>query len=111
MEQISDNEQEELYDKAEKQWKKHKHNPNYTEAEHREWVADKNEGVSHVGVNPSLLPRSSIRPNVFHLGCAIGKGSITYLRSFAIRQSQVFQNKLVKLLATFLAGRGYIYGN
>ena len=57
--------------------------------------------MSHVGVHPSLLPRSSIRPDVFHLGCAIGKGLITYLRSFAVRQSQLFQNKLVKLLATF----------
>ena len=35
------------------------------------------------------------------MGCAIGKGLITYLRSFAVRQSQLFQNKLIKLLATF----------
>ena len=64
---ISDDEQEELHDKSEKQWKKHEQDPNYTEAEHREWVADNNEGVSHVGVHPSLLPRSSIRPDVFHV--------------------------------------------
>ena len=81
---ILDDKQELLYDKAEKQWKKHQDDPKYTEAEHREWVADNNDGVSNFGLHPSLLPRSSIRPDVFHLGCAIGKRLITYLRSFAV---------------------------
>ena len=57
---ILDKEQEELYDKAEKKSKKHKHDPNYTEVEHCEWVADNDNGVSHFGLHLSLLPRSSI---------------------------------------------------
>ena len=68
---ISDNEQVELYDKAEEQWNRHEHDPNYTEDEHREWVANKNDGVSNRGVHPLLLVQSSIRPDVFHLGCII----------------------------------------
>ena len=87
---ILDDEQEVLYGKAENQWKKRQHDQKYTEAEHRKWVADHNDGVLNFGLHPSLLPRSSIRPDVFHLGCLIGKGLITYLRSFAFRQSQLF---------------------
>ena len=87
--------------KQKKQWEKHQDDPKYTEAEHREWVADNNDGVSNFGLHPSLLPRSSIRPDVFHLGCAIGKRLITYLRSFAVRQSESFQNKLLKLFESF----------
>ena len=42
---ISDKEQEVLYGKAEKQWKKHEDNPNYTEVEHCERVANNNDGI------------------------------------------------------------------
>ena len=35
------------------------------------------------------------------MGCAIGKRLITYLRSFAVRQSESFQNKLLKLFESF----------
>ena len=87
---ILDNKQELLYDKAKNQWKKHQENPNYTEAEHCKWMAHNNDGVSNFGLHPSLLPRSSIRPNVFYLGCSIGIILITYLRSFAVRQSELF---------------------
>jgi len=98
---ISDNEQEVLYGKAENQWKERQDDPKYTEAKHREWVANHNDSVSNFGLHPSLFPRSSIQLDVFHLGCSIGKGLITYLRSFAVRQNKLSQNKLLKLFKTF----------
>jgi len=42
-----DNKQEVLNDKAENQWKKHQDDPSYTEAEHCEWLADHDDGVSY----------------------------------------------------------------
>mmetsp|Transcript_47895 Transcript_47895/g.55257 ORF Transcript_47895/g.55257 Transcript_47895/m.55257 type:complete len:104 (+) Transcript_47895:1865-2176(+) len=44
---ILDNKQEVLNDKAENQWKKHQDDPSYTEAEHCEWLADHDDGVSY----------------------------------------------------------------
>ena len=54
------------------------------EVKHCEWVADNNDGVSNFGLHPSLLLRSSIQPDIFHLGSSIGKRLITYLRLFAV---------------------------
>ena len=54
--------------------------------------------MSNRGVHPSLLVRSEIRPDVFHLGCAIGKLLITYTRKFAVKQSELFQEKIILLL-------------
>ena len=79
-----------MYDKAENQWKKHQDNPNYTETEHREWVANIKDGISNFGLHLSLLPRSSIQPDVFHLGCLIEKRLIAHLHLLAVRQSALF---------------------
>ena len=68
-----DDKQELLYDKVENQWKKYLDNPNYTESEYCEWVADNKDGVSNFELHPSLLPRRSIGHKVFHFECLIGK--------------------------------------
>ena len=85
---ILDVEQLILYNKSEVKWNKTKSDPNYTEEVHRLWAAEKNCGVSNQGIHPTLLPRSTIRPDVFYLGCAIGKRLLEYLRTFSLKQSK-----------------------
>ena len=55
-------------------------------------------GVSIQGTHPNLLPQSAIFPDVFHLGCAIGKRLLEYLPTFSLQKSERFQNKLLKLV-------------
>lgn len=62
------------------------------------WVSKYNRGISHVGIHPTLLPRSNIRCDVFHMACAIGKRLMPYLQGFALRQSRSFQSKLFSIL-------------
>ena len=66
----------------------------------KKWMQYNNKGVSHFGLHPSLLPLSSIRVDVFHMGCSIGKRLISYLRSFVERQGPKLESKLFKILKT-----------
>ena len=82
----------------------------YTRQKHRTWVSKHNNGVSHMGIHPTLIPRSSIRCDIFHMGCAIGRRSIQYLQTFSLRQDRPFQAKLFSLLETFWSPGVLCYG-
>ena len=53
---------------------------------HMNWIDTHNDGVSHFGVSPELLPRDNLRMDVFHMKCSITKNLMGYLRSFLFNQ-------------------------
>ena len=55
--------------------------------QHLKWVDEKNEGCSHLGISPDLMPRHNIRFDCFHLKCAITRRLMGYLRDFLLTQS------------------------
>ena len=58
----------------------------YDLKKHWTWVSKHNKGVLHIDVHPTLLPRSNMRCDNFHFGCAIGKRLVQYLQNFSLRQ-------------------------
>ena len=51
------------------------------------WVDEKNDGISHFGLHPDLLPRDGIRFDTFHMKCAITRKLMGYIRKFMLNQS------------------------
>ena len=54
---------------------------------HMDWVDQHNDGVSHFGVSPELLPRDTLRMDVFHMKCSITKNLMGYLRALLFNQA------------------------
>ena len=77
----------------------------YDRQKHRTWVSNHNKGVSHMGIHPTLLPRSSIIYDIFYMGCAIGRRLIQYLQTCSLCQDRPFQAKIFSLLETFWSPR------
>ena len=70
----SDNRELELFKRSEKEWNKRRESkPSYDVAQHKDWYDEYNEGVTHFGVHPNKLKRSSIRYDTFHAikSCAV----------------------------------------
>ena len=74
----------------------------YTRNDHKSWIDEHNQGVSHFGIHPDLLPRTEIRFDVFHLKCSITKRIMSYLRTFMLNQSNDIGNQFCSsILAKF----------
>ena len=63
-----------------------KPNP-YDVKAHMDWVDEKNDGCSHFGVHPNLLPRDGLRFDMFHLKCSVTKKLMSYVRELILNQS------------------------
>ena len=59
----------------------------YTLKQHLKWVDEENEGISHFGVHPDLMPRHNIRFDTFHLKCSVTRRLMNNLREFMMNQS------------------------
>ena len=67
-----------------------------------DWVDVKNKGVSHYGLQPSLLPLDSIRFDVFHVRCAVTRRMMNSLRKFILQQTvDVIQEFSKEVLSLF----------
>ena len=55
---------------------------NYSIKEHMKWVDKHNYGISHFGIHPDLLDRSTIRFDTFHMKCQITRGIMNYTRKY-----------------------------
>ena len=101
----SDHETEQLYKRSERKWKRKlihlSQGEVYDMAKHRNWVDNNNEGVSHFGVNPILLPPSSIRFDSFHLKCSITKRLMSWLRELILNQSIEKIHAFTDVLSSF----------
>ena len=73
----------------------------YTKKDHMDWVDDKNEGISHYGIHPTLLPRGEVRFDMFHLKCSVTKKLMNYLREFILRQNNTVCVQIENILRTF----------
>ena len=101
---LSNEEQINLFDRSNRRWAKKREqvgDTNYTQSMHRDWIDEKNKGVSHFGVDPYSLPRHNLRFDIFHMKCSITKMLMTYLRLFILNQSIDIVLKFAKALLTF----------
>ena len=71
---ISDEEHCQWYNRSLRRWKNKEADENYKEGEHMDWIDKNNYGISHFGFNSALLPRESIRFDVFHLRGGVKTG-------------------------------------
>ena len=103
---ISESNQIELYETSAKKFLKYKARAEqkgreYTKKDHMDWVDAKNKGVSHYGINPSLLPRHTLRFDTFHLKCSITRRLMSYLRIFILNQAPNIIEGFDKVLKSF----------
>ena len=74
----------------------------YDLVDHKAWVDEDNEGVSHFGIHPDHLRIDNIRFDVFHLRGAITKRLMSCLREFILKQSCDLMDRFYKeVLAKF----------
>ena len=67
-----------------------------------DWVDIQNDGVSHFGIEPDLLPRDSLHFDTFHMKCAVTRKIMGYTRRFFMNQSsEVMDDFCTKVLRTF----------
>ena len=100
---ISREDQVKLYNRSQRRWDgKRNQNPSYSVKDHMDWVDEKNDGCSHFGIDPELLPRDSLRFDTFHMKCAVTRKIMTHLRLFLLEQStEVIDDFISKVLRKF----------
>ena len=100
---ILHSEQQRLYARSKRRWEyKRNQGPDYSVKNHMDWVDIQNDGVSHFGIEPDLLPRDSLRFDTFHMKCAVTRKIMGYTRRFFMNQSsEVMDDFCTKVLRTF----------
>ena len=82
--QLDHDTQVDLYERS--RWrfnkKQAKVGSDYTYKLHMDWVDNKNNGVSHFGLSPLVMPRHYIRFDLFHLRSSVTRKLIEVLRRF-----------------------------
>ena len=99
---ISHDEHIRFFNRSQRRWDlKTAQDPTYTVKKHMDWIDKNNEGLSHFGLHPSLLPRDGIRFDTFHLKCSVTQKLMTHLRLFLLNQAteviDSFQNTVLKV--------------
>ena len=86
---LNEERQLQLYNRSKRRWelKREKEGNMYTKKVHNLWIDENNEGCSHFGISPLLMPRENIRFDCFHLKCAITRRLMVNLRQFILSQS------------------------
>lgn len=88
---ITDDHYKNAWERSLKRWEAKRRrllpNDSYDESHHKDWCDSSNEGVTHFGVHPDILPISSIRFDMFHLSAAITRRIMNYTRNLMLRQS------------------------
>ena len=88
---ISHDEHLRLWDRSKRRWtekrKNLKRNEKYDAEDHKDWIDQKNLGISHFGIHPNYLRNDHIRFDVFHMTCAITKRLMCCVREFILKQS------------------------
>eukprot|EP00551_Chaetoceros_affinis_P016131 CAMPEP_0203712330 /NCGR_PEP_ID=MMETSP0091-20130426/69973_1 /ASSEMBLY_ACC=CAM_ASM_001089 /TAXON_ID=426623 /ORGANISM="Chaetoceros affinis, Strain CCMP159" /LENGTH=776 /DNA_ID=CAMNT_0050590301 /DNA_START=350 /DNA_END=2681 /DNA_ORIENTATION=- len=76
------------YQRSRRRWDlKTRRDQSYTLKKHMDWIDQNNNGISHFGLHPDLLPRDGIRFDTFHMKCALTRKLIGYLRKILLNQS------------------------
>ena len=101
------NEQVQLFDCSLRKWINQRKRIINTEEtyeyfDHMDWVDVNNNGLSHFGLHPDLLPQDSIRFDVFHMRCAITRSMMNSLRKFMLQQTvELIQDLSEEVLLLF----------
>ena len=100
---ISHEEQITLYERSMRRWNLKRHrDPTYDTKKHLDWIDLSNSGISHFGLHPNLLPRDSIRFDMFHMKCAVTRKLMAFLRLLLLNQAtDVIDNFLKNVLKKF----------
>ena len=70
---------------------------------HKEWCDERNYGITHLGIDPRLLPVSTIRFDSFHLSCAVIRKIMSSIRKLMLKQSSnVIKDFTDNVLRTFM---------
>ena len=110
----SHQEQIQSWKRSEKRWKLKKareelDGKRYKYKSHSDWIDKSNDGVSHFGLHPDLLPRDGIRFDVFHMRCAITRKLMTYLRLFLLEQSNAVIDLFLSMVLKKFSNDYHIY--
>ena len=100
---LTEIEQTKYWERSLRRWKrKREKDPSYQYFDHMDFVDKENEGISHFGLHPNILPRDSIAFDVFHLRCAITRRLMGNLQTFMLKQSvELIQEFAELILAEF----------
>ena len=101
---ISHGDQIKYFNHSKKRWEERSDDDaglQYTMEMHKNWIDEKNYGISHFGIHPDKLCRDNIRFDIFHMKSAITKKIMAYLRVFMLSQSDESVDKFSKLLLRF----------
>ena len=86
---LTQTQQEDQWERSLKRWNlkiKKAKGGEYGYFDHMKWVDVENTGCSHFGIHPKILPRNSLRFDIFHLRCAITRRLMTNLRKYIMIQ-------------------------
>ena len=91
-----------FFERSQRRWDlKTAQDPTYNVKKHMDGTDKNNEGLSHFGLHPSLLPRDGIRFDTFHLKCSVTRKLMTHLRLFLLNQAteviNLFQDTVLKV--------------
>ena len=93
----SDAEELDYYNKSRKKWEDEtENNPLYNSTKHKDWCNKSNMGITHFGISPTLLPRSRIVFDSFHMNKANGvlllEATIKLVKSYGGRVIVAFND-------------------
>ena len=66
-----------------------------------DWVDVENDGISHFGLHPNLLPRDTLCFDIFHLRCAVTRRLLTYLQKFILGTTPALIDEFADILLKF----------
>ena len=91
-----------MFEHSKRRWNKRRDEAgaaSYDKKGHKDWIDEKNKGVSHFGINPACLPQHNLQFGAFHMKCSIIKRLTQYSREFIINQLVDIITLFAKLLS------------
>ena len=95
---LNDDEQMRLFQRSNRRWDLKLNDQSYGIDHHKDWIDKNNSGISHLGIHPKLLPRSSLRFDTFHMKCSITRRLMSTVRNFILNQSTNTIERFSKLV-------------
>ena len=93
-----------LHERSGRRWDRRRSRPDgdtYTVKKHMDWIDVENDGISHFGLHPNLLPRDTLRFDIFHLRCAITRRLLSYLQRFVLGTTPALIDEFSDILLKF----------
>ena len=100
----SDEEYEEKWRISKTKWEIETAIPqDWSTQKHKDWCDQRNFGITHMGIDPTFLPASTIRFDSFHLSCAVIRKIMSSIRKLMLKQSSnMIKDFTDNVLRTFM---------